>query len=138
MQVIDHVGLIDVAELRGFQDGIVESQFLSKTLRHQTLSTSGRAVQQDAVDGKELVFLCLFRVLQPEDHFFAKLFLETVATSHLIETIARTFLEHDTHVSFWDLLRDLTGIFRLVFFISALSHFRRQTFQQGIEQLFGR
>ena len=85
LQVVEHAVLIDMPHLHTLDDGIIEAQFFRKTLKHKAFATSRRTIKQHAVDGRQLVQLRLFGILKGKKHLLAQLFLQFVATRHIVE-----------------------------------------------------
>ena len=135
LQVVQHAGLVDIAELGGIQDGVVEAHLFGEALRHEAFAASGRAVQQDAVDCRQLVQLGFLGILQGKDNLLAKLFLELVAACHLVEAVAGAFLESDAR----GVLRDGfgRGIACLLGFLLPLPVVGSHLLHQGVEEVGG-
>ena len=95
LKVVKHTLLINMAHLHALDDGVVKPQLFGEALKDETLAASGRAIEQHSIDGRQFVQLGFLRVLQGEEHLLAQLFLELVATRHIVEAASRAFLEGD-------------------------------------------
>ena len=136
MQVVEHAFLIDVAHLGAFDQGVMEPQLLGETLQDKALAASRRAIEQDAIDSRQFIYLCFLRILQGKQDLLTQLFLEFVATRHIVETAARAFLHRDG--------RSQIGVFLHAFFIGLLVVFhqlgqlRHHLFYQRLSKIGGR
>ena len=134
LEVVEHTFLIDMTHLHAFDDGIVEAQFLRKALKDKALTAAWRAIEQHAIDGRQFVFLCLFRVLQSKEHLLTKLFLQFVTSRHIVEAVARALFEGDD----WACI-DLTLLFSLrgvrFGFFHPLCQFWHHLFNQVLRKL---
>ena len=95
LQMVEHALLVDMAQFDTFDDGVIETQFLCKALKHKAFTASRRAIKQHTVDGRQLIEFRFFGVLHGKQHLLAQLFLQVVATRHVVEAIARAFLYGD-------------------------------------------
>ena len=80
-----------MTHLGASDNGVIEAQLLGKATQHQALAASRRTIEQHAIDGRQLVHFGFFGVLQSKKHFLAQLFLQLIATCHIVEATARAF-----------------------------------------------